>query len=69
MATGGGNGSLSAHELDAPSLANFFGFAQQDASYLPGPAYMRTAASREVEVVNVDQPQLVLLDWRYLAQA
>src|SRR5712692_8177322 len=63
-----GDGSLSADELHTPSLTNFLYLAQQDASNLSRHAYVRAAAGRQIEIVNVNQTQLVFLYRRYLAQ-
>jgi len=53
VASRGGDGTLSGDKFDAPSLANFFCLAQQDAGDLPSVADVGTAASSEIEISNI----------------
>ena len=64
VAAGGGYGALSGDEFDAPSLADFFGLAQQDAADLSGLVDVRAAAGAEIEVVDVDEAQFVAVGER-----
>ena len=69
VAAGGGDGALSGDEFYAPSLADFFCLAQEDAADLSGLADVRAAAGAEVEVVDVDEAEFVALGGRKFAQA
>ena len=60
VAAGGLDGALATDEFDPNSLPDFFGAAQQDGADLAGGANVGAAASGEIEVVDVDQPELRL---------
>ena len=64
-----GDSALSCYEFDAPSLTNFFRFAQQDATDLAGLIHMRPAAGAEIEVANVDDAEFVTVSDRNFSQA
>src|SRR6202034_2656960 len=62
----GRDGTQSGNEYDPPSVANCLDFAQQNTGNLPGLRDMRSPARREIEVANVDQPQLIPLGgWKF----
>ena len=58
-----------ADELDAHALPHFFCFAQQDRADLSGAAHVGSATGVQVEVADVDQPQLLALGRRNFAHA
>ena len=69
VAARSGDRALPGDEFHAPSLTDSFGLAQQDACDLAGLADVCAAAGGEIEVADVDQPQLVSLSRRKFAQA
>jgi len=58
-----------ANEFDAVSVANFFGFAQEEAGDLAGVGDVGSTARGEIEIVNVDEAKLVAVGGRKFAQA
>ncbi len=58
-----------ADKFHAHALLHLLGLAQQDAANLAGAAHVRSAASVQVEVADVDQPQLLALGGRNFAHA
>src|ERR1035437_9461887 len=65
----GRHSALPGDEFDAPSLTNFFGFAQQNTGNLSGLRDVRAAAGRDIEVADVDEAEFVALGGREFAQA
>ena len=69
IAAGGGDGAQAGNEFDAVSVANFFGFAQEEAGDLAGVGDVGSTARGEIEIVNVDEAKLVAVGGRKFAQA
>src|SRR6266853_5367882 len=63
------NCTNTANKLHSCSLPRLLGFPQQNRTDLPARADVRSATSRQIELVNLDQTQLVMLLRRQFTQA
>src|SRR5580698_2998199 len=63
------HGAFAADKLHSPPLSHFFNFSQQNGSNLPSSRHMGATTSRQIEIVDIDEPQLVPFGRGKFAQA
>ncbi len=64
--SGGRNRAITAHKLDPETGLHLFGFAQQHRPNLPGAMHVGASAGSQVEVANINEPQLFPFQRRQL---